>query len=66
MTDVEIVIPRFGHYVNLASTVGVVLGGLGSDPNPNKENKEIRIKEVLISPLTSLGVFSLLSFWTHY
>ena len=27
MTDVEIVIPRFGHYDNLASTVGIVPGG---------------------------------------
>ena len=28
VTDVEIVIPRFGHYVNFASTVGAVPGGL--------------------------------------
>ena len=28
MTDVEIVIPRFGHYVNFALTVAAVPGGL--------------------------------------
>ena len=28
MTDVKIVTPPFGHYVNFASTVGTVPGGL--------------------------------------
>ena len=27
MTDVEIVVPRFGHYVKLASTLGALPGG---------------------------------------
>ena len=29
MTNVEIVIPRFGHYVNFASTLAALPGGLG-------------------------------------
>ena len=29
MTDTEIVIPQFGHYVKLASTVSALPGGLG-------------------------------------
>ena len=28
MTDAEIIIPRFGHYVTLASTLGALPGGL--------------------------------------